>query len=70
MNIIIESHLKSVREAKGISVRELARLTNMSKTNLSNIENNHKIPNLYTLCLIAAVLSVPPEALYSYKVIK
>ena len=70
MNIIIISKLKTVRNEKGITIRELAELTGMSKTYISDIENNHKIPTLYTLCLLAATLDVRPEKLYSYKVMK
>lgn len=70
MNIIIESHLKEVRNAKNISVRELAEMTGMSKTYISDVENNHNIPTLYTNCLIAEVLGVKPEELYSYRVVK
>lgn len=66
MNIIIESHIKEVRQSKGISVRELAALTGMSKTYLSDVENNHKSPTLHTLCHIAAALDVEPEKLYKY----
>ena len=69
MNIIIESNIKSVRKEKGISVRELADRTGMSKTYISDVENNHSIPTLYTLCLMAVVLGVKPEVLYTYKVI-
>lgn len=70
MNIIIESQIKLVRKKKGVSVRQLAEMTGISKTYISDVENNHKIPTLYTLCLIAAVLEVSPEQLYSYKIIK
>ncbi len=68
MNVIIESQLKTVRKIKRVSVRELARLTGISKTYISDVENNHKIPTLYTLCLMAVALGVKPEELYSYKV--
>ncbi len=70
MKIIVESNLKTVRKAKGITVRELAELTGMSKTYISDVENNHKVPTIYTICLLAAVLDVSPEVLYSYKIMK
>lgn len=69
MNIIIESKIKEVRQSKGISVRELAAMTGMSKTYISDVENNHSSPTLQTLCHIAAVLDVEPEKLYNYKII-
>lgn len=70
MNIIIESQLKAIRQEKGLSVRELASLTGMSKTYISDVENNHKIPTLYTICLLAVTLGVTPETLYTYKIDK
>ena len=69
MKIIIKSKIKEVRKAKKISVRELAELTGMSKTYISDVENNHKSPTLYTLCHIAVALNVRPENLFDYKVI-
>lgn len=70
MNIIIKSHIKEVREAKNISVRELATMTGMSKTYISDVENNHKIPTLYTVCMMAEVLEVEPQELFSYRVME
>ena len=68
MKIIIESHLKSIRNEKGITIRKLAELTGCSRGFISDVENNHKIPTLYTLCMFAAALNVRPEELFSYKV--
>jgi len=68
MVIIIKSHLKEVRGKRGVSVRKLAALTGMSKTYISNVENNNSIPTIYTLCLMAVALNVSPEQLYSFRV--
>lgn len=70
MNVIIEMKIKEVRQEKGISVRKLSEMTGISKTYISDVENNHKIPTLYTLCIIAAYLEVSPNALFAYKIIK
>lgn len=70
MNVIIEMKIKEVRQEKGISVRKLSEMTGISKTYISDVENNHKIPTLYTLCIIAACLEVFPNALFTYKIIK
>lgn len=70
MNIIIEMKIKEFRKDKGISLRKLAELTGMSKTYISDVENNHKIPTLYTLCLLGVHLGVSPKALFTYKIIK
>lgn len=69
MRIIIKSNLKSIRKEKGITVRQLAELSGCSRTYISDIENNHKIPTIYTLCLLAVALGVKPEELYSYEVV-
>lgn len=69
MNIVIKSQLKEVRQGKGISVRKLAELTGMSKTFISDVENNHKIPTIYTLCILAVALNAKPEDLYTFSVI-
>ena len=64
--IKIKSKLKDVRGRKGITVRKLAEMTGLSKTYISEVENDHKIPTIYTLCLLAVHLDVCPEELYSY----
>ena len=67
MHVIIKSRLKVVRKNRGVSIRQLSNLTGISKTYISDVENDHKIPTLYTLCLMASALHVKPEELYSYK---
>lgn len=68
MQIQIKSLIKDVRMQKGISVRKLAEMTGISKTYISDIENNHKIPTIYTLCIMAVALNVRPEELYTYEI--
>lgn len=70
MDVIIEMKIKEYRKEKRISVRKLAELTGISKTYISDVENNHKIPTLYTLCLIGVHLGVSPKSLFTYKIIK
>lgn len=69
MKVIIKSQLKDVREKKGMSVRGLAKMAKMSKTYVSDVENNHKIPTIYSLCVLAATLGVRPEELYTYDIV-
>lgn len=69
MKIIIKSLIKNVRKDKGVSVRDLSERTGISKTYISDVENDHKMPTLYTLCVIAVALNVKPEKLYNYTVI-
>ncbi len=68
MEIIVKSNLKSVRNAKGISVRKLAELSGCSRSHISDIENNFRNPTINTICLLAVALDVRPEELFSYEV--
>lgn len=69
MKVIIKSQLKDVREKKGMSVRGLAKMAGLSKTYVSDVENDHKIPTIYSLCVLAATLGVRPEELYTYDIV-
>lgn len=62
----ITIHLKSIREAKNISIRQLALMSGVSKSQISGIENGKTMPTIKTLCMLAEALKVPPEQLYSY----
>lgn len=70
MNIIIKFRIKEIRTEKGISIRQLAEMTDISKSYLSELENGHYMPSVYVLCKIAVALDVKPEGLYSYKIEK
>ncbi len=52
------------RSAKGMSLRELANQTGISKSTLNNLENGKQIPNLRHIELIAKVLEVSMSSLY------
>lgn len=56
--------LRTVREEKGLSLRQLEEKCQVSKSTLGNIENG-TIPKLQTLCDIAYALKVSPESLYT-----
>lgn len=59
------NNIKYWREYHGISQRELARQANVSYTEMTNIENEHRTPNVYIAMDIAKVLKVPVEKLFS-----
>lgn len=69
MNIVVKSRIKEVRQSKGISVRKLAEMTGISKTYISDLENNKNIPTIYILCVLAVALEVKPEELFTYEVL-
>ena len=50
--------IKQIRQQKSITIRQLAALSGISKTELSDIETGKKIPTAYTLCAIAKALQV------------
>lgn len=69
MNINIEYQIWKIRSDKGISSRQLAEMSGVSKSTINNIENGRYDPTIRTICMIAEALQITPESLYSYKVI-
>lgn len=61
---IIALRVREYRNAKGISLAELARRTGMSKAMLSKIENAQTSCSLSTLGKLAEALNVPVTALF------
>lgn len=68
--IIINIKLKEVREKKNISIRQLAMMSDVSSSQISDIETGKSMPTLTTVCQLAIALHVEPEELYSYEVEK
>lgn len=58
MNIEVKYKIKGLRTKKGITLRELERMSSVSKSELSNIERNNADPTLKTLLMIAFALQV------------
>ena len=59
--------LKDIRESKGLSLRQLADMTGISKSHLNNIELNRKEPTISMLVKIALALEVDIKELYKVK---
>ena len=55
--------LRELREARGLSLSELARVAGVGKATLSGLENGTRDPRLETLYAIAAALGMPMSAL-------
>jgi len=55
--------LRELRETRGLSLSELARVAGVGKATLSGLENGTRDPRLETLYAIAAALGVPLSAL-------
>lgn len=56
--------IRELRRSKNISLRELEKLTGISKGHLSKIEREDVDPSLSTLVRIATALKVKVEELY------
>lgn len=65
MQIIIK--LKEVREKYNISIRDLARITGISKSHLNYIEKGEREPSLSTIIRIAVALNIDEKELYEVK---
>lgn len=65
MQIIIK--LKEVREKYNISIRDLARITGISKSHLNYIERGEKEPSLSIIIRIAVALNIDIKDLYEVK---
>jgi transcriptional regulator with XRE-family HTH domain len=56
------ARLREIREARGLSVSELARVTGLGKGTLSELESGRRNPTLQTLYTVTTALGVPLSA--------
>ena len=56
--------LHEIREEKGVSLRELAKLAGVSKTQINEIENGQSDQTLKTMFLIAKALNMKIEDIF------
>lgn len=61
-------HLKSMREAKGISQRSLATSCNVDHSHISKIERGEKNITILTVLELANALEVKPRRLLDFEV--
>lgn len=62
---MIVFNIKKIREKQNISIRKLSHMTDISRTYLSNLENNKRInPTLSALYSIATALNVDVKDLF------
>ncbi|MGH2973936.1 MAG: helix-turn-helix domain-containing protein [Solirubrobacterales bacterium] len=57
-------NLRRVRTKRGLSQEDLARLTEMHRTEISTLERGRREPRLGTLIRLSAVLEVPLSELF------
>ena len=65
MEIIFK--IRETREKRGITIRQLARMSGISKSQISAIERGDSMPTILTMCQLAAALHVRAEDLYEYR---
>lgn len=65
MNIKI--NLYEIRTKQGLSLRQLAEISQVSKSEINDIENKGKMPRTDTLCKLAKALNVTLDELVTYK---
>lgn len=61
---MITIKLAQIRNSYNLSLRELEKLTGISRTTLNNIENSKSSPNLCELERIAIALKIKIEDIY------
>ncbi len=61
---MITIKLAQIRNSYNLSLRELEKLTGISRTTLNNIENSKSSPTLYELEKIAIALKIKIEDIY------
>lgn len=60
-------HLRSIRKTQELSIRKLAEISYVSKSDISAIERGQRIPSLETLNRLAYALKINVNALYTWK---
>lgn len=58
-------HLKEIRQKKGLSIKKLAKLSGVSSSYISEIENEIKMPTILIICKLAKGLKCSPYELFS-----
>ena len=62
---VIKNKLKEIRTERGISQEELVKLTGISRTTISKIENNEEANvNTRTMAKLAEVFGVKPSEIF------
>ncbi len=61
----ITYNLYQIRNERNVSLRKLAEISGISKSQINDIENNKHHPTVLTLCLLAAALDVSPYSLFT-----
>jgi len=64
---MIEFYIRQIREEKGLSQEQLAKLSGVSSSHIGYIENGEREPTITILCRLAKALGVDEKELYKYR---
>lgn len=64
---MITFFIRKIREEKGLSQEQLARISGVSASHIGYIENGEREPTISILCKLAKALNVSLDELYEYK---
>ncbi len=67
MNTKIKENIKFYRKQLGLTQGQLAEMLHGKKSLISNYENGHSTPDIYTLCKLAAIFDVSLDELVEYE---
>lgn len=59
--------IKEIRSEKGLTQKELSKLSGVSSSYIGDLERNEKIPSIVTICRIAKALEVDVKELFTYE---
>lgn len=59
--------IKEIRTEKGLTQKELSKLSGVSESYIGDLERNEKIPSIITICRIAKALEVDIKELFTYE---
>ncbi len=63
---MIELYIKEKRIEKGLTQKELSKLSGVSESYIGDLERNEKEPTISILCKLAKALEAKVEDLYKY----
>ena len=59
--------IKEIRIEKGLTQKELSKLSGVSESYIGDLERNEKIPSIITICKLANALEVDIKELFAYE---
>ncbi len=59
--------IKEIRTEKGLTQKELSKLSGVSESYIGDLERNEKIPSIITICKLAKALEVDIKELFNYE---